>query len=154
MSANDQNSRDTLSLFRELPYFGFCLIIVNIIIVFPHLPAKKYQEKLSSISDLNLFRLNVLQDSNPGDSVYNHRIHSRYYSPNSFYNLKVNFPVVSVIRASLFYIITSGVLCISQFPAPSPQPPPPSPRADPRADPRALAFFFCLGWQIYGDGES
>ena len=25
-------------------------------------------------------------------------------------NLKVNFPVVSVIRASLFYIIISGVL--------------------------------------------
>ena len=126
----------------------FFLLIVNIIIVFPHLPAKKYQEKLSRIYDLNLFRLNVLPDANPGDSVYNHRIHSRYYSPYSFYNLKVNFPVVSVIRASLFYIITSGVLGISQFPAPS------TPRADPRADPRALAFFFCLGWQISGDGES
>ena len=93
MSANDQNSRDTLSLFRELPYFWFWLI-VNIIIVLPHLPAKKYQEKLSSIYDLNLFRLNVLQDPNPGDSVYNHRIHSLYYSSYSFYNLKVNFPVV------------------------------------------------------------
>ena len=77
MSANDQNSRDTLSLFRELPYFWFWLI-VNIIIVFPHLPAKKYLEKLSSIYDLNLFRLNVLQDPNPGDSLYNHRIYSRY----------------------------------------------------------------------------
>ena len=51
-------------------------------------------------------------------------------------NLKVNFPVVSVIRASLFYIITSGVFCISHFPAPTPPPP--------RADSRALAFF--LPW--------
>ena len=30
--------------------------------------------------------------------------------------------------------------------APSPSPP--------GADPRALAFFFCLGWQIPGDGDS
>ena len=147
MSANDQNSRDTLIFIPWAPIFCFFLLIVNIIIVFPHLPAKKYQEKLSSIYDLNLFRLNVLQDANAGDSVYNHRIHSRYYSPYSFYNLKVNFPVVSVIRASLFYIITSGVLCISQFPAPS------TPRADPRADPRALAFFFALDGKFPGMGN-
>ena len=86
MSANDQNSRDTLSLFRELPYFG---LNVNLAhgqfnnCLPSHLPAQKYLEKLSSIYDLNLFRLNVLQDPNPGDSLYNHRIHSRYYSPYS-----------------------------------------------------------------------
>ena len=91
------------------PIFWFW-IIVNIIVVFLHLPAKKYLENLSSIYDRNLFRLNVLQDPNPGDSLYNHRIHSRYYSPYSLYNLKLNFSVVSVIRASLFYIITWGVL--------------------------------------------
>ena len=71
-------------------YFWFWLI-VNIIIVFPHLPAKKYQEKLSSIYDLNLFRLNVP---------------SRYPSIVSIVatiphivstDLKVNFPVVPVI---------------------------------------------------------
>ena len=113
MSANDLNSRDTLSLFRELPYFG---LNVNLAhgqfnnCLPSHLPAKKYLGKLSSIYDLNRFRLNALEDPNPGDSLYNHRIHSRYYSPYSFTNLKVNFPVVSVIRASLFYIIISGVL--------------------------------------------
>ena len=89
MSANDQNSGDTSSLFRELPYFGFGL---QSVIVFPHLPAKKYLEKLSSIYDLNLFRLNVLQDPNPGDNLYNHRIHSRYYSPYSFYKFKSELP--------------------------------------------------------------
>ena len=87
MSANDQNSGDTLSYIPWAPIFWFWLI-VNIIIVFPHLPAKKYLEKLSSIYDLNLFRLNVLQDPNPGDTLYNHRIHRLYYSPYSFYNLK------------------------------------------------------------------
>ena len=113
MSANDLNSRDTLSLFRELPYFG---LNVNLAhgqfnnCLPSHLPAKKYLEKLSSIYDLNLFKLNALEDTNPSDSIYNHRIHSRYYSHIVSTNLKVNFPVVSVIRASLFYIIISGVL--------------------------------------------
>ena len=110
MSANDRNFGDTLSFNIPLaPIFWFWLM-VNIIIVFPHLPAKKYLEKLSGIYDLNLFRLNVLEDANPGASIYYHRIHSRHYSPYSFYNLKVNFPVVSVTRASLFYVITLGVL--------------------------------------------
>ena len=110
MSANDRNSGDTLSFNIPLaPIFWFWLM-VNIIIVFPHLPAKKCLEKLSGIYDLNLFRLNVLEDPNPGASIYNHRIHSRHNSPYSFYNLKVNFPVVSVTRASLFYVITLGVL--------------------------------------------
>ena len=114
MSANDQNSRDTLSLFRELPYFGInenlahsqfnnCLP--------SHLPATKCLEKLSSIYDLNRFRLNALEDLNPGDTLYNHRViivDTIPYIVST--NFKVNFPVVSVIWASLFYIIISGVL--------------------------------------------
>ena len=54
--------------------------------------AKKYLEKLSSIYDLNLFKLNGLEDTNPGDSLYNYRIHSRYYSPYSFYKFKSELP--------------------------------------------------------------
>ena len=61
-------------------------------IVFPHLPGKKYLEKLSSIYDLNLFKLNVLEDPDPGDSLYNHRIHSPYCSPYSFYKFKSELP--------------------------------------------------------------
>ena len=84
MSTNDQNSRDTLSLLRELPYFGLNVNLAhgqfNSCLPF-HLPAKKYLEKLSSIYDLNPFKLNALEDTNPGDSLYNYRIHSRYYSP-------------------------------------------------------------------------
>ena len=74
-----------------------------------HLSTKKNLKKLASIYDLNLFMLNALGDPNPGDSLYNHRIHNRNYSSYSFYK-KVNFPVVSLIRASLFFIIISGVL--------------------------------------------
>ena len=81
-----------LSLFRALQCIFWFWLIVNIIIVFPHLPAKKYLEKLSSIYDLNLFRLIVLEDPNPGDTLYNHRIHSRYYSPYSFYRFKSELP--------------------------------------------------------------
>ena len=49
MSANDQNSRDTLSLLRELPYFGLNVNLANgqFNNCLPsHLPAKKYLEKL------------------------------------------------------------------------------------------------------------
>ena len=56
------------------------------------MPAETYLEKLSSIFDLNLFRLNALEDLNPGDSLYNHRIHSRYYSLFSFYKFKSELP--------------------------------------------------------------
>ena len=103
--------RVTLSLFRELPYFRLNVNLAHgqFNTCLPsHLPAKKYLEKLSSIYDLNLFRLNALEDPNPVDNLYNHRIHSRYYSP--YKNLKVKFPVVSVIRDSLFDIVISGVL--------------------------------------------
>ena len=93
-----------LSLFRALQCIFWFWLIVNIIIVFPHLPAKKYLEKLSSIYDLNLFRLIVLEDPNPGDTLYNHRIHSRYYSPYSFYRFKSELPCrASDLSFSLLY---------------------------------------------------
>ena len=91
MSANDQTLAILYIFIPWAPIFWFWLI-VNIIIVFPHLPAKKFLEKFSGIYDLNLFKLNVLEDPNPGDSLYNHRIHSRYYSPYSFYKFKSELP--------------------------------------------------------------
>ena len=45
---------------------------------FPEIWLKKYLMKPSS----------HFEDPNPGDSLYNHRIHSRYYSPYSFYKFK------------------------------------------------------------------
>ena len=57
-----------------------------------------------------LLRLNALEDLNPVTvsiiSVFIVDTIPHIISTN----LKVNFPVVSVIRASLFYIIISGVL--------------------------------------------
>ena len=111
MSANDQNSPDTLSLFRELAYFG---LNVNLAhgqfnnCLPSHLPAKKYLEKLSSIYDLNLFRLNALEDPNPVSIIIVFIVDTIPQIVST--NLKVNFPVVSVIRASLFYIIISVAL--------------------------------------------
>ena len=116
MSANDLNSRDTLSLFRELPYFG---LNVNLAhgqfnnCLPSHLPAKKYLEKLSSIYHLNLFKLNALEDTNPGDSLYNHRIHSRYYSPYSFYKFKSELP--SRVSDSSFSLLHNNIRRTSYF---------------------------------------
>ena len=106
MSANDQNSPDTLSLFRELAYFG---LNVNLAhgqfnnCLPSHLSAKKYLEKLSSIYELNLFRLNALEDPNSGDS----RIHSRYYSPYSFYKFKSELP--SRVSDSSFSLLHNNI---------------------------------------------
>ena len=110
MCANDLNSRDTLSLFREPPYFG---LNVNLAhgqfnnCLPSHLPAKKYLEKLSSIYDLNLFKLNALEDTNPSDSIYNHCIHSRYYSPYSFYKFKSELP--SRVSDSSFSLLHNNI---------------------------------------------
>ena len=71
------------------------------------MPAQKYVEKLSSIYDLNLFRLNALEDPNPGDSLYNHRIHSRYYSPYSFYKFKSELP--SRVSDSSFSLLHNNI---------------------------------------------
>ena len=104
MSANDQNSPDTLSLFRELAYFGLNVNLAHgqFNNCLPcHLPAQKYLEKLSSIYDLNLFRLNALEDPNPVSIIIVFIVDTIPHIVST--NLKVNFPVVSVIRASLFY---------------------------------------------------
>ena len=100
MSANDELSRTeltgyTLSLFCELPYFGLNINLAhgqfnNCLPA--HLPTTKNLLKLSGIYDLNLFRLNALEDPNAGDSLYNHRIHRSHYSPYSFYKFKSELP--------------------------------------------------------------
>ena len=115
MRASDQNSRDTLSLLRELPYFG-----LNVNLAHgqfnncspSHLPAKKYLKKPSSIYDLNLFKLNALEDTNSGDSLYNHRIHSRYYSPYSFYKCKSELP--SRVSDSSFSLLHNNIRSLKQ----------------------------------------
>ena len=71
------------------------------------MPAKKCPEKFSSIYDLNLFRLNALEDPNPGDSLYNHRIHSRYYSSYSFYKFKSELP--SRVSDSSFSLLRNNI---------------------------------------------
>ena len=57
--------------------------------------------------DLNLFKLNALEDTNPGDSLYNHRIHSRYYSPYSFYKFKSELP--SRVSDSSFSLLHNNI---------------------------------------------
>ena len=56
---------------------------------------------------IRLFRLNALEDPNPGDSLYNHRIHSRYYSPYSFYKFKSELP--SRVSDSSFSLLHNNI---------------------------------------------
>ena len=110
MSANDLNSRDTLSLFRELPYFG---LNVNLAhgqfnnCLPSHLLAKKYLGKLFNIFDFNLFKLNALEDTNPGRGLYNHHIHSQYYFPYSLYKFKSELP--SRVSDSSFSLLHNNI---------------------------------------------
>ena len=96
MSANHQIARITHSLFRELPYFRQNIILAHGKFnncISSHLPTKKYLEKLTSIYDLDLFRLNAAENLNPGnDYLYYNRIQSLYYSPHSFNKFKTELP--------------------------------------------------------------
>ena len=48
--------------------------------------SKRYLDKLTSLYELDLFKLNTLcnSDVNTIDNLYNQHIHSRYFSPHSF----------------------------------------------------------------------
>ena len=96
-SINHQTARSTHSLFRELPYFGQNITLAhgqfNNCIQASHLPTKKYLEKLTSIYDLDLFRLNAAKTLDPdNDNLYYNRIQNRYYSPHSFNKFKTELP--------------------------------------------------------------
>ena len=96
MKSLEQNSQDTLCLFRELLHFGLNINLAHgpFNNCLPsHLLTKKKLEKLSSIYDLNLFRLNALEDPNAGDCVYNHRIH------------RVRWPTTAIHKYILYYCI-------------------------------------------------
>ena len=81
--------------------------MVNLIIVYLPICRPKNTWKNSRIYDLNLFRLNALEDPNLGDSLYNHRIHSRNYSPYSFYKFKSELP--SRVSDSSFSLLHNNI---------------------------------------------
>ena len=92
---DDEYRKTIRSLFRELPYFGVNHFVplhsqfnnVNI----TSLPTKKYLEKLSSFHDLDLFSLNTASNINPDQNLVDLKIHSRFFSPHSFYAMKNTF---------------------------------------------------------------
>ena len=57
------------------------------------MPTKKYLEKLTSIYDLDIFRLNAAKTFNPdNDNLYYNRTQSRNYSLHSFNKFKTELP--------------------------------------------------------------
>ena len=95
-SINDQTARSTYSLFRGLPHFWQNIFLshgqFNNCIP-SHLPAKKYLGKLTSVYDLDLFRLTAAKTLNPdNDNLCYNRIQSRYYSLHSFNKFQTELP--------------------------------------------------------------
>lgn len=83
------------SLSRELPYFG-----VNHFVPLhgqfnnlnaTSLPTENYFEKLSSFHDVDLYILNTASNVNPDKNLVDIKIHNRYFSPHSFYEMKYSF---------------------------------------------------------------
>ena len=88
--------------------------MVNLIIVYLPICRPRNTWKNSSIYGLNLFRLNAFEDPNLGDSLYNHRIHSWYYSPNSFYKFKSELP--SRVSDSSFSLLHNNIRSLTGNP--------------------------------------
>ena len=75
-----------IQTLQELPYYGVTDLVschgqFNNTLSYD-LPTKKYLEKLSSLNDLDLFTLNVRENTNPDLNLINQHIQSNYYSPH------------------------------------------------------------------------
>ena len=88
---NKQHEKVLRDLLKELPYFNCKGNLVDFHGRFNNLlqsniRSKRYLDKLTSLYELDLFKLNTLcnSDVNTIDNLYNQRIHSRYFSPHSF----------------------------------------------------------------------
>ena len=88
---NKQHEKVLRGLLNELPYFNCKGNLADFHGRFNNLlqsniRSKRYLDKLTSLYDLDLFKLNTLcnRDVNTVDNLYNQRIHSRYFSPHSF----------------------------------------------------------------------
>ena len=88
---NKQHEKVLRDLLKELPYFNCKGNLVDFHGRFNNLlqskiRSKRYLDKLTSLYELDLFKLNTLcnSDVNTIDNLYNQSIHSRYFTPHSF----------------------------------------------------------------------
>ena len=88
---NKQHEKVLRDLLKELPYFNCKGNLADFHGRFNNLlqsniRSKRYLDKLTSLYELDLFKLNTLcnSDVNTIDNLYNQHIHSRYFSPHSF----------------------------------------------------------------------
>ena len=95
---NKHEERSRRDLFKELPYFNHRGTLLSCHGRFNNLlpsdiHSKRYLDKLTSLYDLDLFKLNAScsEDLNADSFLYNHRISSRYYTPHSFKEWNNNF---------------------------------------------------------------
>ena len=88
---NKQHEKVLRDLLKELPYFNCKGNLADFHSRFNNLlqsniRSKRYLDKLTSLYELDLFKLNTLcnRDVNTTDNLYDQRIHNRYFSPHSF----------------------------------------------------------------------
>ena len=88
---NKQHEKVLRDLLKELPYFNCKGNLADFHGRFNNLlqsniRSKRYLDKLTSLYELDWFKLNTLcnSDVNTIDNLYDQRIHSRYFSPQGF----------------------------------------------------------------------
>ena len=117
MGVNHQIARIThFFLFRKLQYLGQNTILAHGQFnncTSSHLPTKRYLEKLTSIYDLGLFRLNAAETLNPLIFIFTTIVFrastTLHIAPT---NLKLNFPDTLVIH--VFSVLHNNVRSVRQ----------------------------------------
>lgn len=113
MSTSDS---EQTHLLRKLPYFRENISFVhgqfNNCQLSSNLPSQKNLETLRRIYDLDIFKLNTVDGSNPGNGLYNNDIQCRYYSPYSFHKYKSELP--KYVQDSCFVVIHNSIRSLSR----------------------------------------
>ena len=119
MSKNSNERTLTKFLFKELPYCGVNIIsshgkfnnLMNL-----ELSSKLSLSNLPSLCDLNLFTLNTAQNNsiNPNENLDYNLIHSNYYSPHSFSQVKrkIKNPKCTFQSFITIYVVYNAILKI------------------------------------------
>ena len=115
---NKSNEKISKSLLKELPYYAYKGRLENYHgrfnnLIGSNLLSKRSLNKLTSLYDLDLFRLNAApcsENINPIGNLIDNRIQCRNFSPHSFKELQNNF---TSDRDSCFSMFHNNIVSIN-----------------------------------------